>query len=249
MEAASSAEGCLMTQLKSELLESANPAVTVTERPVLALHLPTINRELPMQPPGRQGFCIWLTGLSGAGKSTIANILDAELQLQGRIVTLLDGDVVRTHLSQGLGFSKEDRDANILRIGYVASEIVRHEGAVICAAISPYRDTRAAVRDLVGPSHFIEVHVSTPLEVCERRDVKGLYAKARRGEITHFTGIDDPYEPPEHPDVVLDTLDESPEACAAHILELIACRLLDLRACVVSTDRSARLFPVVGATL
>ena len=115
----------------------------------------------------------------------------------------MDGDIVRTHLSKGLGFSAEDRDTNIRRIGYVASEIVRHGGVAVCAAVSPYRATRDDVRNMVGVDHFIEVFVDTPLSVCEDRDVKGMYAKARRGEIKNFTGIDDPYEPPENPEIIL----------------------------------------------
>ncbi|MGI6381358.1 MAG: adenylyl-sulfate kinase [Anaerolineae bacterium] len=137
----------------------------------------------------------------------------------GRDVTVLDGDVVRTHLSKGLGFSKDDRDTNILRIGFVAAEIVRHGGGVICAAVSPYRATRDQVRAMVGPDRFIEVFVDTPLEVCEGRDVKGMYAKARRGEIVGFTGIDDPYEAPEHADLVLDTVAATAEENARRLVE------------------------------
>jgi sulfate adenylyltransferase len=158
-------------------------------------------------PRHRQGFCVWFTGLSGAGKSTTANILLSLLLGHGRQVTLLDGDVVRTHLSKGLGFSKEDRDTNILRIGFVAAEIARHGGAVICAAISPYTATRNAVRSMVGADAFIEVFVDTPLEVCASRDEKGLYAKAMRGELRGFTGVDDPYERPHAPEITLDTVD------------------------------------------
>jgi sulfate adenylyltransferase len=135
----------------------------------------------------------------------------------GRQVTVLDGDVVRTNLSKGLGFSKEDRDTNIHRIGYVASEIVRHGGLVICAAVSPYRATRNDVRNLVGSDHFVEVFVDTPLEVCEQRDVKGMYAKARRGETKGFTGIDDPYEAPLHAEITLDTVAYTPEENARRI--------------------------------
>jgi sulfate adenylyltransferase len=171
-----------------------------------------------------QGWCVWLTGLSGAGKSTIAQILDARLTARGRIVTLLDGDVVRTHLSKGLGFSKQDRDTNILRIGFVAAEIVRHRGIVIVAAVSPYESTRNQVRDMVGRAAFVLVHVATPLAVCEQRDVKGLYAKARRGEIKGFTGVDDPYEPPDFPDVVLTTIDCDAEECTAIIERAIQAR-------------------------
>jgi sulfate adenylyltransferase len=133
----------------------------------------------------------------------------------------LDGDIVRTHLSKGLGFSKEDRDANILRIAFVASEIVRHAGIVICAAVSPYRDTRREARKLVGNNHYVEVFVDTPIDVCEQRDVKGLYAKARRGEIKHFTGIDDPYEKPERPEIRLDTVNHTAEQNATLIVQYL----------------------------
>jgi sulfate adenylyltransferase len=169
-------------------------------------------------PRHRQGFCVWFTGLPSAGKSTIAEALSVMLLERGRGVTVLDGDVVRTHLSKGLGFSKEDRDANILRIGFVASEIVRHGGGGICAAISPYRSTRNQVRGMVGEGHFILVYVDTPLELCEKRDVKGLYAKARRGELKGFTGVDDPYEPPEAPEIVIPTAVCTPQEGARRIV-------------------------------
>ena len=162
-------------------------------------------------PRHKQGVCIWFTGLSAAGKSTTAEVLANLLMEQGRQVTVLDGDVVRTHLSKGLGFSKTDRDTNIRRIGFVASEITRHGGAVICAAVSPYRATRNDVRNMVGSDRFVEVFVNTPLEVCEERDTKGMYARARKGEITGFTGVDDPYEPPEQAEVVIDTVGTTPE--------------------------------------
>ncbi len=178
-------------------------------------------RPLTYFPPRRQGVCIWFTGLSGAGKSTTAEVLTRLLQEQEHQVTLLDGDVVRTNLSKGLGFSKEDRDTNIRRIGFVAAAIVRHGGMVICAAVSPYGATRFEVRRMVGPDHFVEVFVDTPLEVCERRDPKGLYAKARRGEIIGLTGIDDPYEPPEHPEITLNTVDNGPEENASLILDFL----------------------------
>ena len=165
-----------------------------------------------------QGFCVWFTGLSGSGKSTTAEALLRELTRRGRTVTYLDGDVVRTYLSKGLGFSRADRDTNILRIGFVASEVIRHGGAVITAAISPYRSTRDEVRKMVGSDQFIEVFVDTPIDVCERRDVKGMYAQARRGEITSFTGIDDPYEPPLHPEIRLDTVHASVEENVAGIM-------------------------------
>jgi sulfate adenylyltransferase len=172
-------------------------------------------------PRHKQGVCIWFTGLSGAGKSTTAEVLTVLLQEHGRQVTVLDGDVVRTHLSRGLGFSKDDRDINIRRIGFVAAEIVHHGGTVVCAAVSPYRATRNDVRNMVGSDHFVEVFVDTPLEVCEQRDVKGLYAKARRGEIKGFTGIDDPYEPPQYPEVWLDTVSNTPEENAHVILNFL----------------------------
>jgi sulfate adenylyltransferase len=170
-------------------------------------------------PLDRQGVCIWFTGLSCSGKSTIAEILTVMLSEHGRRVTILDGDVVRTHLSQGLGFSKEDRDTNVRRIGFVAAEIVRHGGVAICAAVSPYRATRNEVRKMVGPKQFVEVFVDTPLDVCEERDVKGMYVRARRGELTGFTGIDDPYEPPAHAEITLKTVSTNPEINARSILE------------------------------
>ncbi len=173
-------------------------------------------------PPGhKQGFCVWFTGLSASGKSTTAEVLTVLLQELGRQVTLLDGDVVRNELSRGLGFSKEDRDLNIRRIGFVASEIVRHHGAVVCAAVSPYRATRHDVRNLIGSDRFIEVFVDTPLEECERRDVKGMYKKARRGAIKNFTGIDDPYEAPQHAEITLDTTQHTPEENARVIVEFL----------------------------
>ncbi|HYF63252.1 MAG TPA: bifunctional sulfate adenylyltransferase/adenylylsulfate kinase [Herpetosiphonaceae bacterium] len=165
-------------------------------------------------PRHRQGACVWFTGLSSAGKSTIAEILAALLLAHGRQVTVLDGDAVRTHLSKGLGFSQEDRDTNVRRIGYVAGEVVRHGGIAIAAAISPYRATRNDVRALIGRDSFIEVFVNTPLEVCEQRDAKGLYGKARRGELPGFTGIDHPYERPNHAEIELDTVASGPEANA-----------------------------------
>jgi sulfate adenylyltransferase len=172
-------------------------------------------------PRHRQGVCVWFTGLSGAGKSATAEILVTLLLEHGRQVTLLDGDVVRTHLSKGLGFSKEDRDTNIRRIGFVAAEITRHGGVAVCSAISPYRATRNDARGMVGAERFIEVFVDTPLEVCEQRDPKGLYAKARRGELKEFTGIDDPYEAPKHAEITLDTVRCSAEENARLILNYL----------------------------
>ena len=160
-------------------------------------------------PRYRQGVCVWFTGLSGSGKSTTAEILVTMLLENGRRATLLDGDVVRTNLSKGLGFSREDRDINVSRIGYVASEIVRHGGIAICAAVSPYRQSRNQVRQMFEPCNFIEVFVDTPLEVCEQRDSKGMYAKARRGEIKDFTGIDDVYEVPETAEIVIDAVNSA----------------------------------------
>jgi sulfate adenylyltransferase len=173
-------------------------------------------------PRHQQGFCVWFTGLSGSGKSTTAEILTELLLEHGRRVTLLDGDVIRTRLSKGLGFSKEDRDTNIRRIGFVAAEIVRHGGVAICAAISPYRATRNDVRNMIGRDRFIEIFVDTPLDTCEERDTKGIYAKARRGEIIGFTGIDDPYERPSTPDIVLKTVSTTAEENARLILDHVA---------------------------
>jgi sulfate adenylyltransferase len=169
-----------------------------------------------------QGVCLWFTGLSGAGKSTIADILAALLPEKGRRVTLLDGDVVRTNLSKGLGFSPEDRDTNIRRIGYVASEIVKHGGVAICAAISPYRATRDDIRNLIGSDRFIEIYVETPLEVCEQRDVKGMYAQARKGIIKDFTGINAPYELPLNPEIVLDTVKNQATDNARQVTDYLA---------------------------
>jgi sulfate adenylyltransferase len=175
-------------------------------------------------PRHKQGFCVWFTGLSAAGKSTTAEILTALLQEHGRQVTVLDGDIVRTHLSHGLGFSKDDRDVNIRRIGFVASEIVRHHGAVVCAAVSPYRATRNEVRNMAGADRFVEVFVDTPLDECERRDTKGLYSKARKGEIQNFTGINDPYEPPLDAELTIETVNSSAEENAHRILDYLRAR-------------------------
>lgn len=201
------------TQVREEFLSNGRQLPAWFTRPEVAEILAD-----SYPPRHRQGMCIWFTGLSGAGKSTTAEILTEMLLEHGRQVTVLDGDVVRTHLSKGLGFSKEDRDTNIRRIGFVAAEISRHGGAVICAAISPYRAIRNEVRSMVGSENFVEIFVDTPIEVCEERDAKGLYAKARRGEIKGFTGIDDPYEPPLEPEITLDTVAQSPEENASLIL-------------------------------
>ncbi len=168
------------------------------------------------------GFTLWFTGLSGAGKSTIANIVGARLEELGRQVEYLDGDVVRTHLSKGLGFSKEDRDTNIERIGWVASRLTRHGAAVLVSAISPYEETRRKAREMVeefGP--FVEVFVDASVEACAKRDVKGLYARAFAGEISDFTGVSDPYERPSSPELVIQTEEESPEESAQHVLDAL----------------------------
>ena len=201
------------TQVREEYLNNGRRLPDWFTRPEVA---DILSEAYP--PRYKQGVCIWFTGLSGAGKSTTAEILTVLLQEHGRQVTLLDGDVVRTHLSKGLGFSKEDRDTNIRRIGFVASEIVRHGGTAVCAAISPYRATRNDVRNMVAADRFVQVFVDTPLEVCEQRDSKGLYAKARRGEIKGFTGIDDPYERPLNSEITLDTVSHTAEENARLIL-------------------------------
>jgi sulfate adenylyltransferase len=168
-----------------------------------------------------QGFCIWFTGLSGSGKSATTQVLTDLLLERGKILTVLDGDVVRTHLSKGLGFSAEDRDTNIMRIGFVAGELVRHGGSVVCAAISPYRNARNEARKMVG-DNFIMIHMDTPVEVCEQRDVKGLYAKARQamidGKPMGFTGVDDPYEEPIDPELTLAGVGVTPEENARQII-------------------------------
>jgi len=175
-----------------------------------------------MYPPRHtQGVCIWFTGLSGSGKTATTEVLTALLLERGREIAILDGDVVRTHLSKGLGFSKEDRDTNIMRIGFVAGEIVHAGGVVICAAISPYRATRQEARKMVG-ENFVEVYIDTPVEICEQRDVKGLYAKARQavidGKPMGFTGVDDPYEPPIDPEITLQGSGVTPEENARRIM-------------------------------
>jgi adenylyl-sulfate kinase len=162
-----------------------------------------------------KGFVLWFTGLSGAGKSTISSLIEARLRAAGAKVETLDGDVVRTHLSKGLGFSKEDRDINIRRIGFVAELLARHGVIVIVAAISPYRDVREEVRASI--SNFVEVYVECPIEVLAERDVKGLYKKALAGEIPHFTGVSDPYEPPLHPEVTVNSSLETPEESSGKI--------------------------------
>ncbi len=204
------------TQVREEYLQRGEPLPDWFTRPEVAEILSETH-----PPRHRQGVCVWFTGLSGAGKSTTAEVLTPLLLEHGRQVTVLDGDVVRTHLSKGLGFTKDDRDTNVRRIGFVAGELVRHGGTVVCAAVSPYRETRNDVRAMIGAEHFVEVFVDTPLEVCEDRDVKGMYAKARRGEIENFTGIDDPYERPEDPEIVIDTVNHDAEGNARRIVEYL----------------------------
>ena len=186
---------------------------------------PEVVRELQKQRPSlsKRGFTIFFTGLSGSGKSTLANGLLVKLLEDGhRPVSLLDGDIVRTHLSSELGFSKEHRSLNVRRIGFVASEITKNGGIAICAPIAPYRLDRQFNRDMIDPlGGYIEIFVNTPLEICEQRDVKGLYAKARKGLLKQFTGIDDPYEKPENAEIVIDSSDEDPEILVDQILDQI----------------------------
>src|SRR5437763_2123664 len=169
------------------------------------------------------GFVLWFTGLSGAGKTTIANNVEPELERRGFVVDHLDGDIVRTHLSMGLGFSKEDRDTNIARIGWVASRLARAGAVVIVSAISPYEEMRRHARSLVEQhAPFVEIHVATPLEECARRDPKGLYAAAFAGEIDDFTGVSAPYEEPRDPELRLDTTGATPTESAAAVLARLA---------------------------
>jgi len=180
----------------------------------------------------KKGFCLWFTGLSGAGKSTVSSAVHHTLRERGIVnVALLDGDEVRTHLTRGLGFSREDRDTNVLRIGWVCQLLVKHGIPVMTAAISPYRETRNKVRAMVeksgGNGAFIEVFVNASVEECVRRDVKGLYAKAIRGEIPQFTGVSNPYELPEEPEIELKTANESEEESVAQVV-----RYLEEHACI-----------------
>jgi adenylylsulfate kinase len=172
--------------------------------------------------PTPQGVTVWFTGLPSAGKTTIANLVGERLAQVGRPVEVLDGDVVRSHLSRGLGFSKADRDENIRRIGYVAGLLTGHGVTVLVSAVSPYRAVRDELRTTIGRvGGFLEVHVATDLATCRARDVKGLYARQARGELRGLTGVDDPYEPPLAPELVLDTAVEPPEASADRVLALL----------------------------
>jgi adenylylsulfate kinase len=176
-------------------------------------------RAAHMNDDHQQGFVLWFTGLSGAGKTTISNIVEPELERRGLTVDHLDGDIVRTHLSKGLGFSKEDRDINIARIGWVASRIARAGAAVVVSAISPYEEMRQHARSLVEQhAPFVEIYVATSVEECARRDPKGLYAAAFAGEIAEFTGVSAPYEEPSDPEIRLETDGRSPSEAAAIVL-------------------------------
>ncbi|MHC5537790.1 bifunctional sulfate adenylyltransferase/adenylylsulfate kinase [Singulisphaera rosea] len=203
------------SQVRDEYLAKGLPLPEWFSRPAVA---EILNETHP--PKFRQGLTIWFTGLSGSGKSTVAHALVERLAEFGRNVSLLDGDEIRTHLSRGLSFSKEDRDANINRVGYVAGLVARHGGTTLCAVISPYRATRDNARK-ASKGNFVEVFCDTPIDVCENRDVKGLYAKARAGEIKGFTGVDDPYEAPLNPEVTIDTSKLSIQACADAIIEAL----------------------------
>ncbi|HXG95456.1 MAG TPA: adenylyl-sulfate kinase [Blastocatellia bacterium] len=167
----------------------------------------------------QKGFTLWFTGLSGAGKTTLARLVEQELKTRGLRVEVLDGDIIRTNLSKGLGFSKEDRDTNIRRIGFVCYLLTRNDVVAIAAAISPYREVRDEVRGTIGS--FVEVYVKCPIDVLAERDVKGLYKKALAGELKNFTGIDDPYEEPFAPEVTVETDRETPEESAARIIETL----------------------------
>lgn len=170
-----------------------------------------------MEQPAAKGVTVWFTGLPSSGKSTIARNLERLLKRRGLKTELLDGDVVRTHLGKGLGFSKEDRDINIKRIGFVCQLLTRNGVIAVVSAISPYREVRDEVRRMIG--NFVEVYVNTPAAECEKRDVKGLYKKARAGELKNFTGVDDPYEAPFHPEVICDTLRESAEQSVEKVVQ------------------------------
>jgi sulfate adenylyltransferase len=167
------------------------------------------------------GFCVWLTGLSGSGKSTIAEELDRQLRRFGRAPTVFDGDAVRSQLSRDLGFTREDRNANVLRVAARAADVVKASGVAVCAMMSPYADAREHARQLVGADRFVLVHVATPLGTCEERDAKGLYARARRGEVHHFVGIDEPYEVPGTPDLRLDTSRSATDADVQTIVSVL----------------------------
>lgn len=175
----------------------------------------------PVEHAARPGVCLWFTGLSGSGKTTTARRVVELLEQRGRTVTVLDGDVVRNHLSRDLGFSREDRDENVRRVGFVASEVIRHGGICVCALVSPYRATRDEVRTLFPVGSFVEIFVDTPIEICEQRDVKGLYAASRRGEVELMTGVADPYEPPLTPEMRLETVGRTVAQNAAEVIRFL----------------------------
>lgn len=204
----------------TELREMLNTGKVIPEW----FSFPEVVQELQKKNNDRQpGLCLFFTGLSGAGKSTVAHAVIQRLQEEYQLaVTLLDGDIVRENLSKGLGFSKEDRDTNILRIGFVAAEIVRHGGVVVCAAIAPYEETRQKNRTKINKNgNYIEIFLATPIEVCKQRDTKGLYAKAEQGLIKNFTGVDDPYESPSQAEIVIDTSDCSPQESVQVIMDYL----------------------------
>ena len=225
VRAAEILKGHLEKPAAIQLLPSANERVlrNYGATRVIAESGKTYRPEIAALMAGTQGFCVWFTGLPSSGKSTIADQLAIRLRERGRRLTMLDGDVVRTHLSKGLGFTREDRDINIRRIGWVAAEIVKHGGAAIVAAVSPYAASRDDARRFVG-SNFVLVHVATAAEDCEERDVKGFYKQARAGKITGFTGVDDPYEIPGNAELTLPTVDRTPEENARHVLDYLVSR-------------------------
>jgi len=190
----------------------------------LTEHRPKITKEDRAKLNGHRPFILWFSGLSGSGKSTIAHRLEERLFEIGVRTYVLDGDNVRTGLNKGLGFSAEDREENIRRIGHVAKLFIDAGLVVLTAFISPYKKDRATVRSLVGSDEFVEIYVKCPLEICERRDTKGLYEKARRGVVKQFTGIDDPYEEPEHPEIILETDRVNLEQCVEKILNFLEAR-------------------------
>lgn len=192
----------------------------------LTEHSPKITKKDRARLNGHRSFILWFTGLSGSGKSTIAHRLEEKLLKNGVRTYVLDGDNIRTGLNKDLGFSAEDREENIRRIGHVAKLFVDAGLVVLTAFISPYKKDRAAVRSLVGSDEFVEIYVKCPLEICEQRDVKGLYGKARRGLVKQFTGIDDPYEEPENPEVILETDKVNLERCVEEILNFLKAKRL-----------------------
>ncbi|HUD11182.1 MAG TPA: bifunctional sulfate adenylyltransferase/adenylylsulfate kinase [Candidatus Saccharimonadia bacterium] len=207
------------TQVREDYLAKGRPLPTWFTCPEVAAILADA-----YPPSTRQGFCLWLTGLSGAGKSTIAQGVQAALEERGRRTTMLDGDIVRQNLSKGLGFSRPDRETNIKRVGYVASRVVYHHGVAICALISPYQSSRQEVRALFDRQNFIEIYVDTPIDICEQRDPKGHYQNSRQGKIANFTGIDDTYEAPANPELVIDTTHVAVTDSVTQILTLLQSR-------------------------